>query len=88
MVTLNNVRQYPRAFANKLRDQLILTDDEVTVFDMTLRDMSAQQIADSINASRRTVFRRKKNINEKLKNLSFDTDCTIDKTKHLFDNWA
>ena len=86
MITLKNVRTYPRAYAEDIKSRIILSDEEITIFDMTLRDKSVQQIADEINASRRTVFRRKKDINEKMENLFFDTDCLIDKTKHLFDN--
>ena len=79
MVTLNTLQEMPKTYVYDLKDKIMLSDDESVVYDMVVRNKTTQQIADRIMTSTRTVYRYKKTINRKLQNLSFYTNCTIDK---------
>lgn len=55
-----------------VRSMIVLTDDEAVVFDMTMRRKSAQEIADKMIVSERTVFRIKKCLKNKMKSILLD----------------
>lgn len=59
----------PIGTIESIKSQLNLNDDESEIFDMVMKDKSAQEISMCMGLSVRTVFRRISRIQEKLLQL-------------------
>lgn len=59
----------PRSFIVEVKNELNLNEDEVIVFDCTMKDMSRIQIADRVGCCEKKVTKIKQKIEEKMKYL-------------------
>ena len=67
----------PKERVMKLKDNLCLSEEESQIFDMTVfQDKSAQQMADKLHKSTRTIFRIMSRIRTKILNeLEYERYC-------------
>ena len=72
MVVFTSLGLRPRREIDEIKNELVLSDDEIIVFDMAIRDKSAQEIAFTIHKSPRTVFRIMERLRKKIINY-YDT---------------
>lgn len=68
MLVYSDLSVRPREEVESVKSGIILDEDEDIVFDMCIRNKSAQEIAFKINKSPRTVFRIMSRVRTKILN--------------------
>lgn len=68
MLIFNELQLKPKAEIQKIKDGIVLSDEEEIVFDMAVRGKSAQEIAMKINRCERTVFYWESRLKKKILN--------------------
>lgn len=69
MCIISQLSYLPKNEISIIKNQINLTEDENTVFDMFISGKSAIQVADKLSLSERSIYRRKRSINTKLSAL-------------------